>query len=253
MISKRQWHIPDKWKRHLGLVGDRRVRRHIPATRLLNRSNLNLFLRRYSDVFIKPVTGSFGNHILRIRKLRRGYTVQGENRVRRVSSEGIVRAVYRHTGRRRFMLQKGVSILKVKGRPVDFRVLLLRPRQKWLYMGTMGKMASAGRVVTNYNHGGKAVRVKEVLREAGYGNSDIRRMENAMVQISRTAAVAFNRKHKHCRRLGIDIAIDRAGRAWILEVNTNPFYQLFRKHQDKRLYGMIHSTMRTIRSKQSDR
>lgn len=253
MISKRQWHIPDKWRRHLGLIGDRTVRRHIPATRLLTRTNLNLFLRRYPDVFVKPVTGSFGNHILHIRQLKRGYSVQGENRIKRVSSKDIARTVFRHTGRRRFMLQKGVSILRVNGRPVDFRVLMLRPRQKWEYLGTMGKMASAGRIVTNYNHGGKAVRVREVLRMAGYGNSEIRHMERTMIRISRAAAVKFSSRYKHCRRLGIDIAIDNSKRAWILEVNTNPFYQLFRKHQDKRLYGIIHSKMRKIRSMQSDR
>src|SRR5690606_11913189 len=123
----------------------------------------------------------------------------------------------------------------------------------WEYMGIMGKMASAGRVVTNYNHGGKAVRVKEVLRKAGYKNSEIRRMERTMLRISRKAAVKFNSRYKHCRRLGIDIAIDQRKRAWILEVNTNPFYQLLRKHQDKRLYGRIHSKMRIIRRMQSNR
>ena len=254
MIRKSQWHVRSKWSRHLGLSGSRRLARYIPSTRLLSRRNLKPFLRRHKIVFVKPVYGSFGNRIMKVaRRKHGGYSVHREHHVRRVSSRGIVRTVFRHTGRRPFLIQKGVNILKVKRRPVDFRVLLLRPGSRWETMGIMGKMATGNRIVTNYNHGGRAVNFKELLRRAGWSPHRIDQMEARMIRIGRAAANKFSRRYKHCRRLGIDMAIDTEGRVWILEVNTNPFFDLFRHHENKHLYERIKRTMRQIRRNQSNR
>ena len=252
MISKSRWHVRDKWKRHLALAGHGRLMQHIPPTKLLNRANLRQFLQRYNVLFLKPVHGSFGNNIIKVTRRRRAFLVHHENRVQRVLPGNLARHLARRVNGRRYLLQKGVSLIRVNGRPADFRVLLLKPGSRWEVMGTMGKVATGNRIVTNFNHGGRPMRLREALRRAGWNDRDIQRVRMRMYQVGLMAARQFNRRYTHCRRLGIDFAIDMNKRIWILEVNTNPFYELFRFHENRHLYAKIHGYMKRIRMLQSD-
>jgi hypothetical protein len=254
LLRKRYWHIKNKWKRHVSLIGHPVLRNHLPPTRLLRRATLRKFLKKYEVVYVKPVYGSFGNRILRIAKRGGDYVLHNEKKTKRYSSrKKVIKRVFRHSKSRPFHIQRGISLVRLEGHPVDFRVLLLRPDSKWKVMGIMGKAATGGRVVTNYQHGGRAVRFGYALRRAGWSNEDIRRAKAEIERLSLVAAKRFNKRFKHCRRLGIDVGLDQGKRIWFIEVNTNPFYELFRHHEDRGLYGKIDRIMKRIGRKQSDR
>lgn len=253
MISKKVWHVKDKWKRHLALVPNRRVARHIPPTKLLGRKSLRDYLERYNVLFVKPVFGSFGNNILKATKKRQSVLVQRERRVVTLNKAQAEDRIMRHAGGRPYLIQKGISLLKIHGQPIDFRLLLLRPKDKWLTMGIMGKMAGGNRVVTNFNHGGKPVGFEKAMRTAGFTDEEIRWTQGEMIRLGLSAARTFQAKYRHCRRMGIDFAVDTEGRIWIIEVNTNPFYDLFRYHRNKGLHGTIDRYMKQIQRIQSNR
>ncbi len=254
MLRKRYWHVKNKWRRHLSLTGDPVLRPHLPPTRLLRRSTLRKFLKKYDVVYVKPVYGSFGNRILRIARQGDEYVLHYENKSKRYSSrKKVMKRVFRHARSRPYHIQRGIRLVKLGGRPVDFRVLVLRTDSKWNVMGIMGKAATGNRVVTNYHHGGRAVRFGEALHRAGWTREEIRRAKKGIERLSLVAAERFGRRHKHCRRLGIDIGLDREKRIWFIEVNTNPFYELFRHHEDRALYARIDRQMKRIASKQSNR
>lgn len=253
MVPKRLWHVRSKWRRHLGLTGSETVRRHIPATSLLSRQTLSRYLKRYREIYVKPVYGSYGNRIVKVTRTGSGYALHHEQRVRRVRGNSVQSAIFRHARRGSFMIQQGVRMIKPGGRPCDFRVLLLRPGDRWLLMGIMGKQATGNRVVTNFRHGGRPVRLHVALRDAGWNEDQIRRTKRQMADLAMAAAVQFTRRYPHCRRLGIDIAVDTSRRLWILEVNTNPEYELFRHHETPGIYSRIHRLTRAIRSRQSNR
>jgi len=254
LLRKRYWHVKNKWKRHVSLVGHPVLRHHLPPTRLLRRATLRKFLKKYEVVYVKPVYGSFGNRILRIAKRGGDYVLHTEKKTKRYSSrKKVVKRVFRHAGSRPFHIQRGIRLVRLEGHPVDFRVLLLRPGSEWKVMGIMGKAATGGRIVTNYQHGGRAVRFGDALRRAGWTNEDIRRAKADVERLSLVAAKRFGKRFKHCRRLGIDVGLDRDKRIWFIEVNTNPFYELFRHHEDRALYGKIDRMMKRIAKKQSDR
>ena len=253
MIARRLWHIRNKWRRHQGLTGSRTVRRHIPATSLLSGRTLARYLGRYREVYVKPVYGSYGNRIMKLTRSRNGYLVNREQRVRRVGRHAVRQAVFRYARSGRYLIQRGVPLLRVGGRPVDFRVLLLRPNDRWELMGVMGKQASGNRIVTNYSRGGKPLRLEDALRSAGWTMREAADARRRMARLSMAAAEQFVRRFPHCRRMGVDIAVDANKRLWILEVNTNPQYELFRHHANRALYGRIHRIMRTIRAGQSRR
>lgn len=254
MIRKRVWHVWDKWRRHRAIVVNRAIRKYIPPTRLLyDKAGLSRFLERNRVVFIKPVFGSFGNRIIRVARRKSDCLVQHENRIVRIPARRVYGKVRQHTKGRRFMMQRGISLIEFRGRPVDFRLLVLKPYGRWQVMGIIGKVATGNRVVTNFNHGGRPIGFTAALRAAGWSARDIAASRAELHRLGLGIARQFNRRHPHCRRMGIDIGIDRDKRIWIIEVNTNPFYELFRYHANKRLYGAIHRAMQTIRRTQSDR
>jgi hypothetical protein len=239
LISKRNWHVRDKWKRHLALAGNRQLSMHIPPTQLFNSKRVSDYFKRYRIVFLKPVNGTFGNNIVKVTQGKGNYLVHREKMVKRVAPNQITGELIRSVRGRPYLVQKGVPLLTIKGQPIDFRVLVLKPDKRWDIMGTMGKVASANRIVTNYNHGGRPIRVGEALRQVGWTQKEISNIQARMNRVSLLAARTFNQRYPHCRRLGIDIAIDANKRIWILEVNTNPFFELFRFHENKQLYGKI--------------
>ncbi|WP_309118275.1 YheC/YheD family protein [Paenibacillus sp.] len=254
MLKKRYWHVKNKWTRHLSLAGHPVLNRHLPPTRLLRRKTLRKFLKKYGVVYVKPVYGSFGNRILRIAKRDGAYFLHYENKTKRFKSrKKCLKRVFRHTRSQLFHIQRGIRLVQLDGHPIDFRVLLLRPKSSWRMMGIMGKAATGNRVVTNYHHGGRPVRFREALRRAGWSDGDIRRAKREIERLCLIAAERFGKRHKHCRRLGIDIGLDREKRIWFIEVNTNPYYELFRYHEDRKLYGKIARHMKRIKSIQSNR
>ncbi|XEC97375.1 YheC/YheD family protein [Paenibacillus tarimensis] len=252
MIKRRHWHIRNKIRRHRALTGDRRLLRNLPPTRLLNRKSLKTCLQKYKVIYVKPVYGSFGNKIMKLSRIRNHYVVRNEQKVRTVRANRISSVVFRHTRGRPFMIQKGISLQHVNGYPVDYRLLMLKPANSWLMMGIMGKQASGNRIVTNYNHGGKPIQFRQSLLSLGWTARQINNIQAKMVRIGLIAARQFARRYKHCRRLGIDLAIDTEKRLWIIEVNTNPLYDLFRHHENPTLYRRIDRYMKEIKKRQRD-
>lgn len=253
MISKGMWHVKDKWKRHVRLEANKLVAKHLPPTRLVKRGSLNDYLNRYKVVFIKPVFGSYGNNIIKVTKRKDGYLLHKENAVSKIDPKQVVGRIYRHMGKSPYMLQKGIPLLKLKGHPIDFRMLLLRPDDRWLVMGVMGKVATGNRIVTNYNHGGRPIGFQKALESAGWSTEEIDSTYRRMYRIGLAAARTFAGKYKHCRRLGIDYALDTNKGIWIIEVNTNPSYDLFRYHKNRKLHGRIDAYMKQIGKNQSNR
>jgi|SRR5690554_4282138 len=252
LISKKHWHIKDEWKRHLALAKYKQLKKYIPPTQLLTTNNLENYLHRYHVVFIKPVFGSFGNNILKVTRQKTSYKLQHENKMQQISQNKIVDRLLLHYQGRRYMIQKGISMEKLQGSPIDFRILLLRPKNTWITMGIMGKKAERQKFVTNFSHGGKPIRFDESLRKIGWHPTEISQVHNQMNRIGLFVANKFIRKYKHCRKLGIDIALDTKRKIWILEVNTNPTFELFRSHEDKQLYNKIGRYVNHIEKQQSD-
>lgn len=241
------WHISNKMTRQRILVRKRSLAPYLLKTNILNRNRLETYLNRFRTVFLKPVYGRGGKGVIKVRRNGSRYRLhQGKRAIMLHGKRYLLNKVKRSTSGKPYLIQKGVKLLSLRGRPVDFRVLMFKPQNEWLFMGIMGRLASPNRIVTNYSAGGKAITLKEALRDSGLSNSKCEYVEKKLISLGYKVAQAFSRVSK-VRKIGIDVAIDKKLNIWILEPNTDPGYNLFRYHKDKSLYHRIRGFSKYIR------
>ncbi len=240
--------IASKWLKHRVLAEYPSIRKHLPETHLYTNASLWNTIRRHRSVYLKPVVGSGGNGIIRIiRKNESSFLVQkGMNKYPVKSKQSLFRLIRRLTGPKRYLVQQGINMISIQNRPLDYRLLILRPRADWEIIGTMGKWAAPGKIVTNFVRGAKPINLCSSLkRSIGYNNGECANMEERINLLGMGVAKTLGNRYR-MRDLGLDIAIDKRGRLWILEVNTGPFYKLFRYHHNRSLYPKIVRYMRMI-------
>ena len=79
---------------------------------------------------------------------------------------------------------------------------------------------------------------KETMKGAGYSDSAIREVHRKLELLGESAGHCFDRHLDGFREIGLDVAVDREGRLWILEANTRPQYYPL-KSVDKSGYRRI--------------
>ncbi|WP_051662985.1 YheC/YheD family protein [Alicyclobacillus macrosporangiidus] len=203
------------------------IRRHLPATARYTPAVLAAFLRRYRVVFVKPSGGSRGQGILKVwrdgGKVHVQHTVHSRRTFRSV--EAAVRHVERIRDPKAYVVQQGIPLFQVGGRPVDIRVMVQRERPggPWLYTGMVAKVAGKDSVVTNVALSrGRVMEVEAALRQGlGWSPQQVQRCVTRLRELALEAARHFD-SYQMYRELGFDFGIDTKGRIWLIEENTGP-------------------------------
>ncbi|XID93718.1 YheC/YheD family protein [Paenibacillaceae bacterium WGS1546] len=233
--------ISSKWRKTQWMLNDSRLGPYVPETRLFNRNNLKAMLDRYAKVYFKPSIGSGGNRIKRIdRPSSGGYRVRGGKSERFRSFDSLYRKLNDFARGDKFILQKGINLAETNGRPFDLRVMVQKPASgKWRTTVVFSKIGKKGKIVNNYNQGGKVAYFRETMKGAGYSDEKIKRTYDQLSRLGQNAGACFDRHSAGFRELGLDVAIDKKGRQWILETNTRPQFYPLKKLWDKKLYRRI--------------
>ena len=214
------------------------LRKYKPARRYLPESHpytgtaqLRRMCTRYRTVFLKPVTGSLGKGIIRItRKLSSGgyqvdvSTVGTNTRQSYASLDALIRALAGKLKVNRYQIQRGLELIRVGTRPVDFRALAQKDRNgKWHITSVVARIAGSERFVSNVAQGGTIAPVKQTVAKSNLaaGKAGVtERLKQAAAVIARGIDACIP---AHFGELGIDLAVDRSsGRVWLLEVNSKP-------------------------------
>lgn len=222
----------DKWDTHQSLDSEE-TQRFLPETKLLStRQDILDFARRYRTVYVKPAGGSLGQGIYVIQRRRRRYRVihYGSKRVRHIRnlrSPSIVwRRLQRLRKKRRYVVQQGIQFARYRGRRFDLRLLAQKTGDNaWEISAIYARVAPPGSLRANLDAGGKAVRGSRVLRHifGRGGNRVMRRVLKTGIDV----AEAIERTSEGTiGELGIDIGVDRLGRAWVIEANSKPLRQM---------------------------
>lgn len=250
--------IHSKWKKTQALIGDQSIREHIPDTRFMNESSLESMLSQYGMVYVKPDKGSFGIGVIRVEKTGDGYKYQAGTKISKFAAfDALYADLKRATRNRSYLAQKGIHLLKYNGRRFDIRVMVQKsPSNRWESTAMVGRVAHPEKIVTNYHNGGTLKPVPALISPHMSPEK-----QAAFIQELKSLGVAVARrlesKYPGIKEIGIDIAVDKSNKSWILEVNTCPDPYIFKILKDKavfykvlryaRAYGRLKSAKKVAR------
>lgn len=228
--------VHSKWRKTEAIKVNPAVREHIPDTRQLGRATLQAMLSEYGMVYVKPDKGTFGKGVIRVEQDGAGFKFQSGTTVRTFASyDGLYEGLKQLTGKRLYLVQKGIHLLKHGGRRFDLRVMVQKsPAGHWESTAMVGRVAYPGKIVTNYHSGG-TLKPVPVLLQAHMGSEELSSFTGGLKRLGVSVAKQLEAAYPGIKEIGIDIAVDRNHKSWILEVNTCPDPYIFRILKDKEI------------------
>ncbi|OAB44063.1 YheC/YheD family protein [Paenibacillus antarcticus] len=213
---------------------------YVPRTASLTLSRLLLMLNRYKMVYIKPVCGSLGIGVIRVERNGALFRYRdGTHTYTFRTFRQMYVSIQHRIGSTPYLVQKGIVMLQLRHRPFDFRVMVQRNEKSiWECTGVVARLAHPKKAVTNGSQGGTIYAADEILSKV----ADITKAEKLveeMKKIGLKTAKQFSASYPNMNELGLDIAVDRNLRLWILEVNTRPDPCPFTKLSDATMIETI--------------
>lgn len=221
-------HFLNKWESHQHLIGQEHLLPYLPHTELLlNYSTLENFLQQYKSVYIKPIHGSQGRKIFRIEDKEKEYildytTFTGEIEKSYETVPELFQAI-RPRLKGAFIIQQGIPLLQYEHRILDFRFLChLNAKNEWKVTSSVARISSPKEFVSNIARGGEVERVQTILRELLEPKQAIT-IGKVLHELAIEIASSIGQSEEGLfGEFGIDLALDKNGKPWIIEVNTKP-------------------------------
>ena len=190
---------------------------------------------RWEEAYLKPTGGYGGVGVTRIQR-------KGPNRYRvsvdRLHDGRKLRAELgrsdlgkwvRRRVKAKYFLQRGLALLTLDGRKVDFRVVVQRGLAgKWEVVGIVPKVAAADGVVTNLVAGGErqSLRHSTLLAEREGKQIPVDDLRAAAL----TIAGVIGRRFPGTGLVGFDMGVDQNGKVWLIEFNRHRYIHYTRRY-----------------------
>ncbi|QQZ59341.1 YheC/YheD family protein [Paenibacillus sonchi] len=233
--------VQSKWVKTKLLLRSNAVRPFIPDTRKFSRRNLEEMIRSYGMVYVKPERGTYGNGVIRAeRGEHKGYTYQYEETVRHFDTfEAFHKSLAQKTGKRSYLIQKGIHLLKHNRRRFDIRVMVqLSPKGVWEATGIIGRLGHPRKIVTNYHSGGRPMAI-ETLLSTHLTRQQLAHLTGELDLLGTRMAAHMQKTYPRIRKIGVDVGLDRSLTPWVIEVNMNPDPYIFNQLKDKSMYRKV--------------
>lgn len=218
----------NKWQVHQLLSRSESLRHYLPETRLYESvSDLKDMLHKYPILYLKPANGSLGRGIIRLVRHERFIsgqyaTVSAVVRKKFSTSRQLVLFLKPRVGRQPYLIQEGLKLIELNGRPVDFRILTQKDGSgKWRVTSMIARAAQNNTLVTNVARGGNIYNVKAILPLLTHRPSEHtpQRLRQLAIAVARELESRLDGAYAE---FGIDLAMDVYNNLWLLEVNAKP-------------------------------
>jgi len=223
---------------HALLLKEQDIRPHLPETVLYSGvKELGEFLKKHSMVFVKPINGTGGRGVIRIERAGAGlYAVRGRDRRRKIlprrvlTLEGAGRLIAGLGLDKKCLMQQGIELTLPNGRVHDYRLLMQKTGEgRWEATGCAGRIGAARSVTSNLHGGGRAVPMDRLLKATFPRSGQAEAVKAEMHRLGHRVVEALERRYRDMCELALDIAVDRGGRVWLLEINPKPAREVFRR------------------------
>ena len=230
---------------HQLLSKDKEIRPNLPDTVMYKgTSALADFVRKHGIAFVKPINGTVGRGVVRIEKAGNGtYAVRGRDKqrrilpMRRLSLEGVGRLLSRLGLAETCLMQQGIELTLPNGRVHDYRLLVQKTGEgRWDVTGCAGRIGAARSVTSNLHGGGKAISVDRLLKHTFPSGSKAEAVKAEMYALGLRVVERLESHFRDMCELALDLAVDRDGRVWLLEINPKPAREVFRRIGEHEVY-----------------
>lgn len=239
--------LRNKWTVHQTFSQKSRFQPHLPETVLYQSSaDLHRMLKFSSVVYVKPINGTGGRGILRIERQREGkslFDIQGRRQSReiiaprKVSLSRLESIVRQWCLGGRFLVQQGIPVRLPSGRFHDYRMLVQKNGQgDWELTGMAGRVGAARSVTSNLHGGGHAMKAETLLAQWLGSEERAGKAMRTAERLGLDAAAYLEDSFGALCELALDLAIDREGRIYVLEVNPKPAREVFARSGDANTY-----------------
>ncbi|MNZ78197.1 Endospore coat-associated protein YheD [compost metagenome] len=202
-------------------------------------------LRKYPLIYLKPINGTGGRGILRIEKQKDGLLhIRGRDLSRRIIRPRQMTQSsldsFLHTwnlNSRRYIVQQGIQLKLNNGRVHDYRMLVQKNGEGvWTLTGCAGRVGAAGSITSNLHGGGHASTMQALLKEWIKDEAKITQIKENATKLGVGVAAFLEQQYGRLCELALDLAIDRKGDIWLLEVNPKPAREVFAQAGEKEVY-----------------
>ncbi|PWK15516.1 YheC/YheD family protein [Tumebacillus permanentifrigoris] len=223
----------DKSLVHNWLAGSPRTKSLVPdAITFKSITQASQFLYRYPDVYMKPIHGSLGIGIMRLRRKPDGQVYYQMKKATGSLTQGTAGSISEflkkfakrlRTGP--YLIQETLHLKTWQGRPFDIRLLLQKGSTgKWNRTKTFCRIAQDGDITSNLSTGGDAIAVRALLKEILPSVKAVNRVMRDLIQIAEDVpAVLEATVEGSIGELGLDLGLDENGKIWVIEINAKPW------------------------------
>ncbi|GMK38481.1 endospore coat-associated protein YheC [Paenibacillus sp. CCS19] len=238
--------LRNKMTVHRTLSRDKRFSNHLPNSRMYESiADLNAMLRKHSLLYLKPINGTGGRGILRIERIDGDKVLlQGRDQQRRIVAPQRIAAAELadklsswHLKEKRYLIQQGIPIKLPNGRVHDYRMLVQKDGEgAWRVTGCAGRIGAQNSVTSNLHGGGHAATMDTLLKRWIKNESKIETVKRDAESFGVQVAQHLEQSYGRLCELALDLAIDKQGRVWLLEVNPKPAREVFVEAGDTKTY-----------------
>ncbi|WP_201318290.1 YheC/YheD family protein [Paenibacillus sp. EPM92] len=207
---------------------DENVRSYLPPTQnVQTMDEIRSMIRKQGTVYVKARRGRKGTKVMRIEKLRNNgylysYSILGYLVRKRVNTiTDLEKAIKSFFGNRALIVQRAIDLVRVRNnRLCDFRAELQRNKQGEIDI--VGVCVRVGRQNSPITTHSSAYRYDTHLKKIfpHYTNEQIEALKEKINTFLIDIYTGVEKKYGKFGEIGIDFAVDRKGKIWLIECNA---------------------------------
>lgn len=227
-------HQLDKYQAYQTIAKYKSLCGYLPATQLYDQETLLKFIKKYKNIYIKPLNLSLGQGICQVMTTTEGYAVKFRLKGKLCLGQAKTLATLLSflpkimTGEQ-YLVQETIDLATVNGDlPFLFRVHLFKNQQgNWSVAAIIGRVGTGKHdYLISPRFGGYLQEHRELLAQAF--NTKAAKIMEKIVSVNLAIAPVLEQESPYLLgELGTDTLVDKYQQVKILEINYKPNWSLF--------------------------